>query len=73
MDLRREEWLTLFLEVVIALEAGTETINGLSGFSNPKSDAVYSSSEGSHFWFRILQTICNNKLCVVESKKKETL
>lgn len=43
--------LTLFLEVVVALEAGTEAINGLSCFSNPESDGVYRSPQGSHFRF----------------------
>lgn len=31
---------TLFLEVVVALEAASEPIDGLAGLPNPKSDGV---------------------------------
>lgn len=35
---------TLFLEGIVALEAGTEAINGLASLSNPKSHCVYCPS-----------------------------
>lgn len=37
---RDNEGLTLFLEVVVALEATTEPINGLPSLSNPESNSV---------------------------------
>jgi hypothetical protein len=39
----------VFLDVVATLEAGADAINGLSGGSEQVTDAVYRSSEGSHF------------------------
>ena len=36
--------LTLFLEVMVALEAASETIKSLAGLANPESDGVYSSA-----------------------------
>lgn len=39
---------TLLLEVVVALEAAAEAINGLAGLANPESDGVYRSSQGPH-------------------------
>lgn len=38
------ERYTLFLEGIVALEAGTEAINGLASLSNPKSHCVYCPS-----------------------------
>lgn len=40
---------TLFLEVVVALEARAETIDGLAGLADPESDGVESSAQRSHF------------------------
>jgi len=40
----------LFFDVA-TLETRTDAINGLSSFSNQLSNAVYRSSEGSHFFF----------------------
>jgi hypothetical protein len=47
---------TLFLEEVVALKTGTETINGLTSFADPESDGVESSAQCSHF---------NNSVCQV--------
>lgn len=52
---------TLLLEVVVALEAGTETINGLTGLSNPESDGVYRFSKGSHLVLDETQLSCAAK------------
>lgn len=46
--MRRKRGFTLLLEVVVALEAAAETINGLAGLTNPESDGVYGFSKGSH-------------------------
>lgn len=40
--------ITLLLEVVVALEARAETINGLAGLANPESDGVYGFAQGPH-------------------------
>lgn len=39
---------TLFLEVVVALEAATEAINGLAGLADPESDGVNCLAQGPH-------------------------
>jgi len=36
------------LEEIVALEATAEAIDGLAGLSDPKSDGVESSAQGSH-------------------------
>ena len=36
------------MEVVVALEARAETINGLAGLANPESDGVYGFAQGPH-------------------------
>jgi hypothetical protein len=36
--------LTLFLEVVVALKAASQTIKSLAGLANPESDGVYGSA-----------------------------
>ncbi|KAF8394327.1 hypothetical protein HHK36_020535 [Tetracentron sinense] len=42
--------ITLLLEVVVALEAGAKTINGMVGLTNPKFDAQHSMAElGENF------------------------
>lgn len=38
----------MLLEVVVALEARAETINGLAGLANPESDGVYGFAQGPH-------------------------
>lgn len=38
----------LFLEVVVALEAGTEAVNGLAGLADPESNGVDCSAQGPH-------------------------
>lgn len=38
----------LFLEVVIALEAAAETIDGLAGLADPESNGVDCSSQRPH-------------------------
>lgn len=40
MNKRVRRRVTLLLEVVVALEAGAEAIDGLSGLTNPESDSV---------------------------------
>lgn len=50
LELNRDrEELTLFLKIIVALEAAAETIKGLTTFANPESNGVYRSPKGSHF------------------------
>ncbi|KAK8648959.1 hypothetical protein V6N13_129701 [Hibiscus sabdariffa] len=40
--------LTLFLEIVVALEAAAEAIESLTGLANPESNGVNGFAKGSH-------------------------
>lgn len=43
-DAKKERWITLFMEVVVALKAAAEAINGLACFPDPESYGVDCSS-----------------------------
>lgn len=43
----------MLLEVVVALEAGTEAINGLAGLADPETDGVDCSAQGPHLRQRL--------------------
>lgn len=47
--------ITLLLEVVVALEAAAEAIDGLPSLPNPESDGVHRFSQRPHWsWSSIL-------------------
>ena len=59
----------MFMEVVVALKAAAEAINGLARFPDPESYGVDCSSQCPHL--RLLMEFCSDRAPIFEGRKRE--